>query len=319
MARKKRFRFAFLCALVLLVGAGMALPSCAGITQQLYDSGVASRRADAGLETKSIVVDGRAFGYLERAGAPGGRTIVLVHGFGGSKDHWLALAPLLPTSARIIVPDLAGHGDSEAADGVEYDGPRLASEFYAALQELAPGRVDLVGNSLGGLVATLIALEHPASVRTLALLDPAGLASPVPSRSDSLLASGEAALIPTTRADYDRLIELSFVNPPDLPGIARDVLVQEARQREPFLMALLRNLGEQRDILADRLGALRGPTLLVWGEKDRILDPSAAGRWTGLQPAIELQTIPNVGHAPMMEVPAETAKILEAFWRTDFR
>jgi pimeloyl-ACP methyl ester carboxylesterase len=296
-------------ALVLLL---TALGGCAPIQQRLYDGAVASRRADAGLVERRATVRGRAVSYLERPGAPGGRTVVLVHGFAGSKDHWLALAPLLPADARLIVPDLAGHGGSAAVAAP--DAPVFAADLAALLDSLRAAPADLVGNSLGGLVATLVALDAPARVRSLTLLDPAGLRSPTPSRTDTLLAAGQAVLIPTTRAAYDRLVEMAFSTPPELPGLARAVLLRDVRRREPYLRALLAALVAQPDRLAGRLGALDAPTLLLWGADDQILHPSAADRWSAERPGLAVEILGGVGHAPMMEVPETVADRLTAFW-----
>lgn len=292
----------------LLLAAG-----CASLDRSLYDLGREARWRAADLEPRTVTVDDRPVTYLERSGD--GPTVVLVHGFGGSSDHWLSFVAALPDGYRVIVPDLAGHGGSEATPSVAYDAPRLAHELEAALRVIAPGRFHLAGSSLGGEVAALVALQRPDRVRSLALYDPAGVASPIPSRVDSLAAAGDLVLIPTSRAGFDRLYELSFVDPPSLPGPARNVLAADIAGRASFLRDLFAALGTERDLLRDRLAEIEPPTLLVWGADDYIIHPSAVSIWAEGLPRVEVRVVPGVGHAPMLERPRETAEAYADFLR----
>ena len=173
---------------------------------------------------------------------------------------------------------------------------------------MAPGAVHVAGNSLGGEVAALLALDRPEQVQTLTLFAPAGVASPVPSTQDSLAQRGKFVLIPTSRAELDRLYSLVFAVDPEIPGAARDVLAEGAARRAPFLRTLLAELARDRDLLRPRLSEIRQPTLLVWGEEDRILDPSAAAAWAAGLADVETVLLPGVGHAPMMEQPEAMAE-----------
>ncbi len=291
---------------LLLVTAG-----CQSAKEAVVSAAVASRRADAGLETRQATVDGRTVAYLERPGTE--PALVLLHGFGAQKDAWLDLVDVVPEGRRVLVPDLAGHGDSPAEPGARYDGPRYAADVAAWLAEVAGGPVDLAGNSMGGLVATLVTIEAPRAVRSLVLLDPAGVPSPRTSGLDSLVASGTNPLIPTTRAEYDRLLAFVFATPPDLPGVARDVLVADTRERAPFLRRLFADLNRTPGELRALLPEIRQPVLIVWGAQDRVLDPSAAPLWAEAIPNATLVVLPGVGHAPMMEEPGETARLITDF------
>mgnify|MGYP003147420366 CR=1 FL=1 len=294
-------------ALVVLL---LVLAGCAPLKRSAVAAGVAALRAEAGLDLQESTVDGRTVAYLERPGD--GPALVLLHGFGASKDAWISLADALPPGRRLLAPDLSGHGDSPAAAG-PYTTERYAAEVAAWLDAVAPGPVDVAGNSMGGAVAARLALA--GRVRRLILMDPAGITGPEPSGLDSLLARGEVGLIPTTRAEYDRFVELAFSRDPDIPGPARDVLAADNAAREPFLRALFRNLGAEADALRARLGEIAAPTLVIWGGEDRVLSPSAAPIWAEGLPDARLHVLPGVGHAPMMEVPDETAGLVDDFLR----
>ena len=302
-------------ALVLLLSAA----GCGVLREPVVDTGFEVRRALAGLDTREVVVDGRAVSFLERAGP--GPTVLLLHGFGTSKDAWVAFAGALPDSFRVLAPDLAGHGGSARDSSVAYDAPRLAAEVAAWLDAVAPGgprtggAAHVAGNSLGGEVAALLALDRPARVRSLTLLDPAGVDAPRPSTLDSLGAAGaENPLIPTDRAGVDRLFDLVFAGDPGVPGPARDVLAADYAARAPFLRDLFGRIGyEGRDRLRPRLGEIGQPTLVVWGAEDEVIDPSAAGVWADGLPDATLRVLPGVGHAPMTERPEETAALFVEF------
>ena len=291
---------------LLLVAAG-----CQSAKEAAVSTAVASRRADAGLDVRQVTVDGRAVAYLERPGTE--PALVLLHGFGAQKDAWLDLVDALPQGRRVLVPDLAGHGDSPAEPGARQHVARYAADVSAWLAKVARGPVDLAGNSMGGLVAAIVAVETPQAVRSLVLLSPAGVPSPRPSGLDSLVATGVNPLVPTTRAEYDRLVSLAFATPPDLPGLARDVLAADARRRAPFLRRLFADLNSTPGELRARLPEIRQPVLVVWGAQDRVLDPSAGPLWAEALPDGTLVVLPGVGHAPMMEAPQETARLMTDF------
>ena len=298
----------------LLLLALLALAGCQSLGETVVAGVVAARRSEAGLSERTVTVEGRSVAYLERAGSE--PALVLVHGFGAQKDAWLDLVDALPVGRRVLVPDLAGHGDTPAEPGARYDGPRYAADLVAWLEAVTDGPADLAGNSMGGLVVTLVALDHPQAVRSLVLLDPAGIPSPVPSGLDSLVATGANPLIPTTRAEYDRLLAFAFARPPDLPGLARDVLAADARPRAPFLRRLFEALGDTPGDLRARLPGLDRPVLLLWGTQDRVLDPSAAPLWDAAMPRSRYVRLPGVGHAPMMEAPETTARLMSGFLDT---
>ena len=110
--------------------------------------------------------------FVEFDGPKDGPTLVCVHGLGGSHLNWMAIAPTLAAHARVLALDLVGHGRTPfGSRSATIEGHRrLVSGF---LRTVADGPVILVGNSMGGLVATLQAMDEPDSVSGLILIDPA--------------------------------------------------------------------------------------------------------------------------------------------------
>lgn len=286
-----------------------AMPGCGAVKQSAYSAAVASRRAGAGLSAREATAEGRRVAYLERDGAE--PALVLLHGFGAQKDAWLDLVAEMPPGRRVLVPDLSGHGGSARGPGA-YDAQRLTDEAEAWLDAVAPGPVVLGGNSMGGEIATRLALARPTATVGLVLLAPAGVASPDESALADSLRAGQNPLVPTTRAAFDRLVDFAYEVPPDLPGLARDVLVADYAARAPFLRQLFAALGPS-EAFAARLPEVAAPALVIWGAQDRVLDASAAPVWAAALGDAEVAVLPGVGHVPMMEASAETARRIEAF------
>ena len=291
------------------------LGGCASIQGSLFDMGVASERAQSGLERHTVEIGGHRVHYLERRGeGPDTQTLVLIHGFAGDKNHWIRFVRFLPPGYRVLAPDLPAHGDNVLDPTVTYSITYLTDALSAFVDALEEGPVHLVGNSLGGRIATELALAHPERVRTVSLLDPAGLASPEPSALDVALARGENLLIPTTREEYDTLISISFgEDTPELAWPAPDVLARRYANRASVYRKIWADLGTAPNDLDSRLHQLARPLLVVWGEQDGVIDVSAAGRWAGHVPQAEIKIMAGVGHAPMLERPEETAKLVDAF------
>ena len=300
-----------LCSFIAL----FFLAGCASIQSSLFDMGVASERAQSGLEGHTVEIDERPIHYLERGGeGPDTQTLVLVHGFAGDKNHWIRFARFLPPGHRVLAPDLPAHGDNALDPAVTYSITYLTDALSAFIDALNVGPVHLVGNSLGGRIATELALAQPERVRTVSLFDPAGLASPEPSDLDVALGRGENLLIPTTRDEYDTLIAISFGDDaPELPWPAPAVLARRYANRASVYRKIWADFGTEPNDLDSRLHQLAPPLLVVWGEQDCVIDVSAAGRWANHVPHAEVEIMAGVGHAPMLERPEETAMLVDAF------
>ena len=300
---------------ILLFIALFFLSGCASIQGSLFDLGVASERAQSGLEPHTVEIDGHRVHYLERGGeGPDTQTLVLIHGFAGDKNHWIRFVRFLPPGYRVLAPDLSAHGDNALDPAATYSISYLTDVVSAFIDTLEEDPVHLVGNSLGGRIAAELALAHPERVRTVSLLDPAGLASPEPSDLDVALARGENLLIPTTREEYDTLIAISFGDDaPELPWPAPAVLARRYANRASVYRKIWTDLGTEPNDLDSRLHQLTPPLLVVWGEQDGVIDVSAAGRWAELVSHSEIELMTGVGHAPMLERPEETATLVDAF------
>src|SRR5690348_7565899 len=130
--------------------------------------------------------------YLDFGGPAGGPVIVSVHGLGGSAVNWTAVAPLLTRTCRVLAPDLAGHGLTQALGRGTDVRPRREL-LPRVVMTVTGGPVILMGNSMGGMISLREASAAPAAVAGLVLVDPA--LPFVPARPDPLVTAMFAAYL----------------------------------------------------------------------------------------------------------------------------
>lgn len=213
-----------------------------------------------------------------------GEPLVLVHGLAGSWRWWSPVLERLARVRRVHAIDLPRRRGSVPA-------PELSAWLAQRLDEAGLDRVDLAGHSLGGLIAAELAALRPERVRTLVLVAPAGIpcGRSVPGRS-----------IPLVETLYDVRRSLPLV-------------VSDALRAGPLRLAHGIAYVSSRDLRAE-LGEVSAPTLLVWGERDRLVPLWVAEEWQRLVPHARLELLP-CGHVPMLEQPGAVADRIEAFFR----
>lgn len=288
--------------------------------------------------SRTVDLDGDTH-YLDFGGPATATPVVCVHGFGGAAWNWLALGPLLAGDARVLVPDLAGHGLSPAMGRSTTIGAnrRLLDRF---VREVVGEPVILVGNSMGGLIAMLEAAAAPEMVRAAVLIDPAlprVLLSPVEARTSAQFAMTAAPLLGATmyarrrrRINGEQIVRMGLsVCTVDIDRVPPEVFtaaVQSLRQRDQAMFPAADMLLCGRSIMRrmTRVGELRramsmitAPVLLIHGEKDRLVPYSAARRTARWFPHWRFEVARDVGHVPMLEAPRWTADVMLDFLRDD--
>lgn len=266
----------------------------------------------AGLSSQVVTAGELDFAYYD-GGPKLGETIVMVHGFGADKDNWLRMARHFSSRYHVVVPDLPGFGESSRPTG-SYDVGTQAERLADFIQALGGGKVHLVGNSMGGHIVALYAARYPDRVRSLALFDNAGVTAPHKSELFDLLEQGRPNPLVVTRvSDYDRLIDFVFVDPPVLPAPLKRYLADRAIANQVHYEAVFQQLVQRYIPLEPELPKIQAPTLLLWGDQDRVLDVSSLDVMKPLIPHASTVVMKDCGHAPMIERPAETARHYQAF------
>ena len=224
------------------------------------------------------------------------------------------MAALIPRARGLALIDLPGHGRS--AD-VPEERASIRHHAEAALRVLDQEGIDravVCGNSMGGGVALRLATSWPDRVAGLVLV--ASVGRDVHDAGARAWVTGDNPLIPR-EADVERFMELVLERPPPVGrAVIRHVITQRAR-RADALHRLFRGFvlaGGDAGVPRE-LGGIRQPALVIHGEQDRIIDKRVAEDLAATLPSAELIVMRGVGHAPQLEAPRHTARIVERFAR----
>lgn len=254
----------------------------------------------------------RGGGALRLLEGGAGPAVVLLHGRGNAASMWFPLLPGLAQEHRVLAVDLPGFGCSSVPQGslaTAEDGLRFFVEpVEEVLATLAPGPMTLVGHSLGGLVSLELALRGRVPVERLVLVDAMGLGPEMardarlffrvgPERVARVLGPklfGRIAPLPDTPLNR-RLAALGY-ELMTVPG-GRPEATRAFNTLVPFTGGVFHR--------AERLGEVKQPTLLYWGEHDTVLPVSLAEAALKLMPHARLVRV-QAGHGPHLEQPEST-------------
>ena len=166
-----------LVALVIVAALLAAIVALWRDPMRLVRGEFARQRRAAGLARGTVDAAGHRWVYAHRAAeAPDAPVVVMVHGFTGSKENWYPLARALGGRYRLLIPDLPGWGESERKPGATYGFVEQAANVAAFIDALSPQRpVVLLGHSMGGGIAALVAARWPERVARVGLFNAAGV------------------------------------------------------------------------------------------------------------------------------------------------
>lgn len=310
--------------IALLIGTLLVpVPPLAGTVEAARLADADSRFVDVPLGSDTLTV------HYKEAG-DSGRALVLLHGFGASLFSWReVMAPLAETN-RVVAFDRPAFGLTErplretwgtAADwaaGLPYSALAQADLAIAMLDARGIDRAVLVGNSAGGAVAMLAALEHPERVDALVLISPAVYSGGPNGAMQWLLNTPQMQHIGPLIArriqgwgdefarsawhDPDRITEAVW------QGYLAPLHIENWDRALWELTAASRQTG-----LADRLAALQLPVLVITGDDDRIVPTEQSVKLAGALPNAELAVIPACGHVAHEECSQATLEVMTAF------
>jgi abhydrolase domain-containing protein 6 len=293
---------------VLGVGLGVAYDPYLLVRAQFE-----RQRVNAGLVESTTTVAGHRWVVAQADDAPpGAPTVVMVHGFTGSKENWYPLAAQLRGRYRMLVPDLPGWGESERKPDADYGFVAQAERVAAFIRAQSPGKpVILLGHSMGGGIAALVAARHPQLVAKVALLDAAGVRFNDNQFGLDVLA-GKNPFGVEDAASLQRYIDTVFhreAAKPWIPWPASRGLIAKRKHDAVFEQAVLERIGRgpERFAPGEAAAAIRQPALLLWGRQDAVIDPSALDLYAALMPQARTVLVDDAGHMALMEQPREVA------------
>ncbi|WP_430459624.1 alpha/beta fold hydrolase [Thalassolituus sp. LLYu03] len=305
-------------ALPAAFAAALMLSGCtAGQQDTLFEKAIELGRDAAHLTLHSADVGDVEMRYLERPGT--GPTLLLLHGFSANKDTWLKFAAELPENYHLIIPDLAGHGDTPAPVNEDYNLIRQAERLHALLEKNGTQAVHIAGNSMGGAISAIFATRYPQQVLSLTLIDAAGVDAPNQSDYFKALAEGKNPLIATDEDSFEYRWNFVMSQPPALPWPLRPAVVRKTLAREGINREIFSDMMATKDELTasnfeQQLSEnATMPALIIWGAEDRVLDVSSVEVFKQKLPQAQVKIYPGIGHLPMVEIPHETATLMSDF------
>lgn len=280
-----------------------------------------AQRLAAGLDKASVEIDGSRWVYAYSNDAPAGAaTVVMLHGFTGSKENWYPVAQRLRGRYRLLVPDLPGWGESQRDPAADYGYRAQAARVARFIETLAPRtqgdeRV-LLGHSMGGGIAAVAAAEHPAQVDRVGLLAAAGVYFEANAFGERVLAGANPFAVGDA-ASLEHYLGLLFENAaarPWLPWPADRIYIDQRRASAGFEQAVLDRIGRSDEAFLPGASAARidQPALLLWCRQDAVIDASALEIYARDLPQAQDVLLEGCGHMSLMEQPGRVAAAVHA-------
>jgi len=244
-----------------------------------------------------VLKDDHGYSYIDEGE---GEVLLLLHGLMGALSNWQQVIEQFSKEYRVIIPMLPIYDLPLLTTGVK----SLSKYVHKFITYKKLTNVTLLGNSLGGHVALIYTLSHPAFVKALVLTGSSGLYE-----------NAFGGTFPR-RENYEFVkekVQYTFYD----PAVATKPLVDEVfatvNDRHRVIRILAMAKSAIRHNMAGDVHKIRVPTLLVWGRNDKITPPEVAEEFNRLIPNAELHWIDQCGHAPMMERPEEFNELLSGF------
>lgn len=301
--------YAALFALLALV----VLPGCDKIESAVFTGEMKAEHWRTGVTPATITVDDIQWSYLHNEWKDGQPTIVLLHGFTADKETWTRFIGELGDGYNVIAPDLPGHGDTSHAMDLHYDIDTQARRVLSLMQTLKVEKFHLAGNSMGGAISVRAAWLAPGNVESVGLFNAAGVHMK-DSEFDAELKKGNNPLVVRKEGDLETVFAWAMAEPPFLPWPAKSVFERRQIERAALYDKIFKDLTRDNGIdQTTILPEVVARTLVLWGDKDRLLDVANADLFASSMPNTKKVIMTGIGHAPMLEAPAESAKIYRDF------
>src|SRR5664280_95392 len=271
-----------------------------------------------------ISIHGHQIGYRRGGEGP---VLLLLHGMAGSSLTWVPAMTLLQSDYTVLAPDFLGHGASEKPLG-DYSLGNFASAMRDFLNLLGIDRATMVGQSWGGGVAMQFAYQFPERCERLVLVDAGGLGREVNWILRLMTLPGAEYVMPALFPAFVRNWGNPVVRLFGGGGVRNSQAAEmwrsyrsliEGKSRSAFVRTIRSVIdpGGQSVSAVDRLYlTAHMPTLIVWGDHDRIIPVDHAYKAHEAIPNSRLEVMEGVGHYPHVEEPVRFVEILRDFLRT---
>ncbi len=283
-----------LLLLVVLVLAGLGTLTWLGRKRPLALYAWTCRRALAKAGLRQHFVPSSQ-GPLSVFVGGSGPLLLLLHGAGDQAGTWAKVVPALLGHYRLILPDLAGHGDSAPATGT-IEAAAIVAGLEAVIGAEAQGEpLTVIGNSLGGWMAMVLAQRHPDWVARVIAVNGGALKG----------SSGSVNLLPGTRREaQETMAQLRDPSNPAVPDFVLDDMVRRGKSSplRRFVATVNTTMGDWT-LDEAQLRSIETPVTLLWGTADQLMTLGYAQRMASVLPHADLIPIARCGHIPQQEAP----------------
>ena len=292
----------FPCASIALIVFALASASPAVVAQ-----------ASCAVETRTEKIGAGTIAYNVVGTGP---VVVLLHGLFANKEQWTPLACRLAEAGyRAFAVDLPGYGKSDGFPLSDYRLERQVDTLRALVTALRLERVHIAGNSMGGTIAALYASRFARNVRSVAFIgSPLGIVGWSQDVRNAIF-RGINPFIPIDERQLDLELQLLFATPPPIPQNDRKQLIDGYIANNRHYVQVWNIVALYDDVLV-RTSPAGVPTLIVWGDDDRIFSSRGALTLHRRIPWSELHELPHAGHLLHVENVADVARIYGAFLDT---
>lgn len=238
--------------------------------------------------------------------------VLMLHGYSADKNLWLRFARHFVGDYRVIIPDLAGHGETGFKAGGGYDIALQAKRMIQLLDVCGVEKVHVIGNSMGGYIAAWLAATYPERIASVALIGPAGVTAPEISDLERQLAKGHNPFLINSKEEFQQFYAMTMANPPWVPGVVLDAVAQRYEQNREELAEIFEDFRASPP-MEPKLPDIKCPALLLWGRKDRLIDVSSVAVWSKGIDNLRVDIWEGIGHMPMVEQPVRAARLYQEF------
>lgn len=291
--------------------AGVFNAHYAAIGGWMYNNAMSLEANLAGLEKYQADIGEMELSYLLAAN-PGKPTLLMLHGYSADKNVWIRFAKHFTKDYQVVIPDLAGHGETPFKQEWSYAMPAQAKRVVALLDHLGIEKAHVIGNSMGGFLTATMGVRYPERTQSVVMMDAAGVMSPEPSDLYKMLLAGKNPFIVHNRKEFDSFFAMTMHKRPFMPDIILEAVSNDYIARRDQLAKIFADFSES-DYLENDLDKITMPAMVWWGDKDRLLDISAVPLWQAGIPHLQVKIFENIGHMPMMEIPKQSAQVYKEF------
>ncbi len=256
--------------------------------------------------------NGEKLAYVEM-GARTGSPVILIHGYTDNARDWVPLVPYLNSGLRLILVDIRGHGQSSKPECC-YTRLDFAYDIKLLMDALQIPKADVVGHSLGSIICQTLAEDWPDRVNRVVLISSSG--GPRPGSKPHKPEFDFAAEIRKLKEpiDPDSPFMVAWWDSPT--PVDADFIRRQRKDAAGIPLSIWLAILDQDILGADlqrTLPRLKAPTLLIWGEKDPIIEEEGRQTLRAALPAAQTKVFAGLGHNPFWENPAAVADVVNTF------